>query len=255
MSLFHKLKSQSAFRAAAAYVVVAWLLSQVAACQPASQPIGTAITDVTVIDAENGIRMNQTVIYDGDEIVSVGPAGTPADVAVTIDGSGKYLIPGLWDFHVHLSYDERFTDDMPALFLSYGVTSVRDTGGIMHKILPIVESMRERDAVAPRVWFSGPLLDGDFVVYDGQSRPEIGVRNATPDEARVTIRTLKEQGVDFIKIYEMVSPDVFDAMVETANELDLPIDSHVPLSMRAGMARTTGRFDRTSAKHRNGLRI
>lgn len=212
------------------------MVCQVASCQPASQPTGTAITNVTVIDAVNGIRTNHTVVYDGDEIVSVGPGGTPADVAETIDGSGKYLIPGLWDFHVHLSYDERFTDDMPALFLSYGVTSVRDTGGLMHKILPIVEKMRAADAVAPRVWFAGPLLDGNFVVYDGDSRPEIGVRNATPEEAHATIRELKDQGVDFIKIYEMVSPVVFEAMVESAQELDLPIDSHVPLSMRAGIA-------------------
>jgi imidazolonepropionase-like amidohydrolase len=125
---------------------------------------------------------------------------------------------------------------MPALFLSYGITSVRDTGGLMHKMLPIVEKMRAKDAIAPRVFFAGPLLDGNFVVYDGESRPEIGVRNATPDDARTMIRNLKEQGVDFIKIYEMVSPAVFDAMVETANELGLPIDSHVPLSMRASTA-------------------
>ena len=122
------------------------MVCQIASCQPASQPTGTAITNVTVVDAVNGIRTNQTVIYDGDEIVSVGPGGTSAEFAETIDGSGKYLIPGLWDFHVHLSYDERFTDDMPALFLSYGVTSVRDTGGLMHKILPIVEKMRAADA-------------------------------------------------------------------------------------------------------------
>ena len=218
---------------AIAYLAVACLI---ASCQPASQPTGTAITNVTVIDAVNGVRTDHTVVYDGDEIVSVSPGGAPADVAKTIDGSGKFLIPGLWDFHVHLSYDDRFTDDMPALFLSYGVTSVRDTGGLMHKMLPIVEKMRATDAVAPRVWFSGPLLDGNFVVYDGESRPEIGVRNTTPDEARTTIRDLKEQGIDFIKIYEMVSPAVFDAMVETAQELDLPIDSHVPLSMRAGTA-------------------
>ena len=212
------------------------VVCQLASCQPVSQPTGTAITNVTVIDAVNGVRTNHTVVYDGDEIVSVGPGGAPADVAETIDGTGKYLIPGLWDFHVHLSFDERLTDDMPALFLSYGVTSVRDTGGLMHKMLPIVEKMRASDAVAPRVWFAGPLLDGNYVVYDGESSPEIGVRNATPDQARATIRELKEQGVDFIKIYEMVSPAVFDAMVETAQELDLPIDSHVPLSMGAETA-------------------
>jgi len=210
------------------------LLSLVAACQP--RPTGTAITNVTLIDAVNGVRRNQTVVFDGDQITAVTSSDTAPAARRTIDGTGKFVIPGLWDFHVHLTFDGNFTDSMPALFLSYGITSVRDTGGLMHKMLPVVEKMRSKDAVAPRVFFSGPLLDGDFVVYDGESRPEIGIRNATPDEARAAITELAAQGVDFIKIYEMVSPAVFDAMVETANELGLPIDSHVPLSMRARMA-------------------
>lgn len=210
------------------------LVSLVAACQPS--PTGTAITNVTVIDAVNGVRQNQDVIFDGDEITTVVPSGTEPATERTIDGTGKFLIPGLWDFHVHLTFDDNLTESMPALFLSYGITSVRDTGGLMHKTLPVVKKMRSKDSLAPRVFFAGPLLDGEFVVYDGESRPEIGIRNATPDEARTAITDLKAQGVDFIKIYEMVSPAVFDAMVETANELNLPIDSHVPLSMRAGVA-------------------
>jgi cytosine/adenosine deaminase-related metal-dependent hydrolase len=205
-----------------------------AGCQPA--PTGTAITNVTVIDAVNGVQTNQTVVFDGDEITAVQSADEELVAAEVIDGTGKYLIPGLWDFHVHLTYDDRFADSMSDLFLSWGITSVRDTGGLMHKMLPVVEAMRAEGAVAPRVYFAGPLLDGNFVVYDGDGRPEIGVQNATPDDARDTIRSLKEQGVDFIKIYEMVAPDVFDAMVETANELELPIDSHVPLSLRASTA-------------------
>ncbi len=200
------------------------------------EPTGTAITNVTVIDAVNGVREKQTVVFDGDQITAVDSTNAAAQYADTIDGSGKYLIPGLWDAHVHLSYDDRFSDVMPALFLSYGITSVRDTGGLMHKMLPVVEKMRAEGVVAPRVFFAGPLLDGNFVVYDGVSRPEIGVRNAMPDDARQTIRDMQEQGVDFIKIYEMVGPDTFEAMVETARELGLPIDSHVPLSMRAGTA-------------------
>jgi imidazolonepropionase-like amidohydrolase len=208
----------------------------VASCQLEPAPTGTAIANVTVIDAVNGVRENQTVVFDGDEITTISSSGSDLSVAETVDGTGKFLIPGLWDFHVHLTYDDRFTNSMPALFLSYGITSVRDTGGLMHKILPVVEKMRAEGAVAPRVFFAGPLLDGNFVVYDGESRPEIGVQNATPDDARKMIRDLEAQGVDFIKIYEMVSPAVFEAMVETAQELDLPIASHVPLSLRASTA-------------------
>ena len=59
---------------------------------------------------------------------------------------------------------------------------------------------------------------------------------ATPEEARSMVRELHDQGVNFIKVYEMTRPEVFAALVETANELNLPIDSHVPLSMRARVA-------------------
>lgn len=195
-----------------------------------------AITNVTVIDAVNGVRKNQSVVFDGDQITAIQSADAELSVAETIDGSGKYLIPGLWDFHVHLTFDDRFGDSMPGLFLSYGVTSVRDTGGQLSKVLPVVDKMRAEGAISPRVFYAGPLLDGIFLVYDGISRPEIGSRNATPEEAKATIADLKSQGVSFIKIYEMVTPAVFDAMVEAANELGLPIDSHVPLSMRASTA-------------------
>jgi cytosine/adenosine deaminase-related metal-dependent hydrolase len=214
------------------------LLFALALCGACSGPTSgtTAITNVTLIDAVSIVRKRQTVVLEGDEIVAILPAGEAVDAVTTIDGTGKFLIPGLWDFHVHLTYDDRFTPSMPEMFLSYGITSVRDTGGLMHNMLPVVESMRAPDTVAPRVFFAGPLLDGNFVVYDGDSRPEIGVRNATPADAKATVADLKEQGVDFIKIYELVAPEVFAAMVEAAQELGLPIDSHVPLSMRASTA-------------------
>ena len=204
---------------------------------PRTEPLGTAISNVTVIDAVGGMRENQTVVFHGDAIISVTPADTdPPAVAETIDGSGKYLIPGLWDMHVHLTYDDTLTDAMPTMFLAYGVTSVRDTGALMHKITPVVEKMRAPGAVAPRVYFSGPLLDGAFVVYDGESRPEIGVRNATREMAEARVAELKAGGVDFIKIYEMVSPEVFEALTDAGRANDLPIAAHVPLSMVASQA-------------------
>lgn len=201
------------------------------------EPEGTAITNVTVIDAENGVRQNQTVVFNGDEIISVAATADAAPaVATTIDGSGKFLIPGLWDMHVHLIYEEDLIETMSSLFLKFGITSVRDTGGLMHRVKPVVDIMRKPGALAPRAYFAGPLLDGTFVVYDGESRPEIGVQNATPEMARARVEDLKVQGVDFIKIYEMVSPDVYAALAEAANDNELPIASHVPLSMLASRA-------------------
>jgi imidazolonepropionase-like amidohydrolase len=59
--------------------------------------------------------------------MSASEAGAPPSGKI-IDGQGKYLIPGLWDMHAHLTYDDRFTELMPQTFLSWGITSVRDTG-------------------------------------------------------------------------------------------------------------------------------
>ncbi len=203
-------------------------------CSDAVPPAGTAITGVTVIDAHSGVRRDHTVVFDGDEIVAVAPAGIDLPpTAHTVDGTGKYLIPGLWDMHVHLTYDDRFTEAMPDLFLAHGVTSVRDTGGLLAKIQPVVERMRAPGARAPRVFFSGPLLDGEFVVYDGESRPEIGVQNSTVAMAEASVARLKAAGVDFIKTYEMLSPEVFEALVRAGRDADLPVAAHVPLSMRA----------------------
>ena len=148
------------------------------ACAPAAEPADLAIENVTVIDAVNGVREGQTVVVDDGRITAVSGSGAAA-ATETVDGTGRYLIPGLWDFHVHLTYDERFTESMPGLFLNHGITSIRDTGGPLELVRPVVEAMRAEGATAPRVFFAGPLLDGEHVVYDGENRPS-SYRNSSP---------------------------------------------------------------------------
>ncbi len=211
-------------------VAVASLL---VACGPGDAPVDLVITDVTVIDAVNGVRQNRTVAVDDGRIVAVSAANGGFDATESVDGAGRYLIPGLWDFHVHLTYDARFTDAMPGLFLHHGITSVRDTGGPLERVVPVVEAMRAEGAVAPRVFFAGPLMDGEHVVYDGDNRPLLGITNPDPQTARANVARLVEAGVDFIKIYEMVSPEVFEVLVEEAQSRRLPIAGHVPLALRA----------------------
>jgi len=203
------------------------------ACGGDGQDPTLAITNVTVIDAASGARPGQTVVVRADEIVSVTGAAEAPPAALVVDGSGRYLIPGLWDMHVHLTYDEILEPAMAGLFIRWGVTSVRDTGGLLDELLPVVESMRAEGAVAPRVFFAGPLLDGERVIYDGDGRPEIGTSTPTVDAARANVAAVAAAGASFIKIYELVSPEVFDALAGAAEERGLPIAAHVPLSMRA----------------------
>jgi len=195
------------------------------------------ITGITVIDAVNGTRDNQTVVLRGDKILTVQPSTATFNASVnaqqTIDGEGKYLIPGLWDMHVHITYEPELTAAMPGLFLKYGITSVRDTGGLLANLRPEIERWRAPEATAPRIFFSGPLLDGGTVVYDGGIVPEIGTANATPEMAKENIERLKAAGVDFIKTYELISPEVFAALTKAARDAGLPIASHVPLMLPA----------------------
>ncbi len=203
------------------------------ACGPSVPPADLVIHDVTVIDAVNGVRENRTVVVDDGRITRVAEGDVTIDAVESVEGTGHYLIPGLWDFHVHLTYDERFTQAMPGLFLNHGITSIRDTGGPLEAVLPVVEALRADGTTAPRVFFAGPLLDGADVVYDGENNRLLGIANPDVETARVNVARLADAGVDFVKIYEMVTPEVFEVLVEEARARGLPIDGHVPLSMRA----------------------
>ena len=201
----------------------------------APEPIDLVITNVTLVDAVNPIRNNQTVLIDQGRIVDIVNSASAPEVEARkhVDGSGRYLIPGLWDFHVHFTFDKRFTDAMAGLFLYHGVTQVRDTGALLEDLMPVVETLRNSGAKAPSVWYAGPLLDGKDVVYDGVNFPGLGIANPTPEAARANIAEIHAAGASFLKIYEMVSPEVFAAIVGEARARNLPIDGHVPLSMRA----------------------
>ena len=97
----------------------------------------TAITNVSVIHPVTGLQKNQTVLFQNDQILSVSSSvDNLPNASEIIDGKDKFLIPGLWDMHVHLTYDDAFTESMPKLFLAHGITSVRDTGGLMEKMEP-----------------------------------------------------------------------------------------------------------------------
>ena len=199
------------------------------------EPIDLMISNVTLVDAVNPLRHNQTVLIDGGRIVDIVSSDSASEIVAIerVDASDHYLIPGLWDFHVHFTFDKRFTEAMAGLFLYYGVTQVRDTGALLDDLLPVVETLRSAGAKAPSVWYSGPLLDGRDVVYDGVNFPGLGIANPTPEAARANIAEIHAAGASFLKIYEMVTPEVFAAIVDEARARDLPIDGHVPLSMRA----------------------
>lgn len=206
--------------------------------KPAPPMVDLAIEGVTVIDATTPPRPMQRVLIDDGTIVGVAPMDQPAAPArASVDASGQYVMPGLWDMHVHFLYDERLTDVMADEFLRYGITSVRDTGGDVARLRALRDELRTRQA-APSVYYAGPLLDGRLVVYDGgdPGRPRLGTSVSGPARAPARVAELKESGADLIKIYELVDPETFRALATAARGAGLPIASHVPLTMTADEA-------------------
>jgi cytosine/adenosine deaminase-related metal-dependent hydrolase len=208
-------------------------------CAPAgrSSPAALAIVGVTVVDVDRGTRVeNQSVVMQGDSIVAIGPAGSvrvPAG-AREVRGAGKFLIPGLWDMHVHLSMAGR--EALP-LFLANGVTGVRDLGGD-----PI--TLRWRDSIAagtllgPRVKAAGIIVEHAgwlariLPVVRSQNLPagELERRFAvgSPNDAERAVDSLARLGADLIKVRNHPPPDAWFTLLRAARRRGLPVAAHAP---------------------------
>jgi imidazolonepropionase-like amidohydrolase len=208
-------------RAACALILIAG-----AACSGKSQPPATpsdgaiAIRDVTVIPMDrDGALPHQTVIVRGDRIVAVGPVASTAvpKGATTIDGAGKWLIPGLVDMHVH-TYDPQAL----AMFVSMGVTTVRVMWGAP-AVLGAREAIRNGEPrLAPSIYTSGDIVDGDPTIWPSS----IPLRNAA--EATAEVERQHRAGYDYIKVYSRLTPEAYDAVVAAAGRLGMPVIGHVP---------------------------
>ena len=179
----------------------------------------TAITDVAVVpmDAER-ILEHQTVIVDGERIARVAPAAAVAipPGALTIDGRGRYLMPGLADMHCH--YESK---ECAALFLANGVTTVRIMWG-RPQHLKARQRIERGELIAPSMYIAGHIVDGDPPTWGGMAA--IG----DPATVDVVVDAQRAEGYDFIKIYNLLSLEVFDALLASAKRYDMPVVGHLP---------------------------
>ncbi|WP_146947030.1 amidohydrolase family protein [Cyclobacterium qasimii] len=202
------------------------------------------IENITTIDADNGLKPNQTLIIKEGKIHQITPSQELqlSKENTIIDGTGKFLIPGLWDAHVHFAYMEELAPRMFDLFLAYGITSVRDTGGEIGFVNTWKQKSLANPTSTPRVMIAGPLLDGTPNVYDGSDpgHPALSVGLNTLEDVKEQINKLEIQGVDFLKAYEMLSPEQFALIAKLGKEKGLKVTGHVPLSMDVISASNAG---------------
>lgn len=186
-----------------------------------------AVQDVTVIDVASGTaRPHMTVVIDEGKISRVGPAASiPLSAATRIvPGKDKFLIPGLWDMHVHLYYKPYLP-----LFVAFGVTGVQDMGSEFAKVKEWRDEIEKGAAIGPRIITSGPPVDGG--PSDDPNLPLIVAR--TPDQARQAFDQLYKMDVDFIKVLSRLPRDAYFALAEQARHWDLRMVGHIPSSVTA----------------------
>jgi len=178
-----------------------------------------AITEVTVVDGTgSGAQRRKTVVIVGNRIDAIVDASARVSIpkgARTVSGKGLFLIPGLWDMHVHLH--ER---DLP-LLVAQGVTGVRDMGNILSDVDAWRAGIGTGALIGPQIFRVGPILNGKSF---GPAQVEI-----TNDvEARTAVRLLKQVGVDAIKLHRALPREAYFALADEAKKQSIPFVGHVP---------------------------
>lgn len=191
------------------------------------------LQNVTVVDVRAGmLQPEQTVILERDHILSVGPSKSakyPRNAA-SVNCRGLFLIPGLWDMHVHLVFGDWFPDakdiSLP-LFVANGVTGVRDMGSELDVVQGWRDEIEARRMIGPRILTSGQMLDGP------KPRFPSSVAIATPEDGRRAVANLKRQGADFIKLQSLIPREAVFAIAEEAKKQEIAFEGHVPDAVRA----------------------
>lgn len=209
----------------------------------AVEPRSLAFTHVNVIDMTGTpVQTDMTVVITGDKISAVGKTAktrVPRNARV-VDAKGKFLIPGLWDMHVHWN-DQRF---LP-LFIANGVTGVRQMFG-QPEHLAWRHRLASGELLGPRQYLASPIVDGPNPVWPGS------IKVANADEARQAVRQIKADGYDFVKIYNGISRESYFAIADEAKKQGLSFAGHLPNTVTAAEASAAGQ---KSIEHLNNLAL
>ena len=205
---------------------------------------GIAIINVTVIDVISGENTpNMTVVVQGDQITEIASAISISQNVAQLDGSGKFLIPGLWDMHTH---HEALGIESMDLYLANGVVGTRDMGSELQFIISLRDRINNGELPGPEIIAAGPILD--------DAPPEFPSRQRVSDaeEARRTVRALQQSGVDFIKVHNLTPREVFFAIADETANLGMSFSGHVPPTVSIEEAASSGM---TSIEHLSNFRV
>jgi imidazolonepropionase-like amidohydrolase len=196
---------------------------------------GVTIENVTVVDVVKGkLLPNMTVMVDGKHIASVvksRPGETHS--GAVMDGTGMFVIPGLWDMHVHVAFTNNTERNqttaalMLPLLIANGVTGVRDMGSNLDAILADRDAVAGHQVIGPRIVAAGPMLDGPT------SRYQVILKVTTEEDGRAAVRQLHDRGVDFIKTQSVIPREAYFGIADETAKLGMHFEGHVPDAIRA----------------------
>jgi imidazolonepropionase-like amidohydrolase len=233
----------------AAALVLVGTLSLADSCSKIFPPI-LAITHVTLIDGTGAAAQSDiTVVIRGTTIVAVGPSVSTVipSRAITVNASGKFLIPGLADMHIHLTGSgepDGSREFILPLLIANGITMVRDMGGDLNDLKELREEINSGKRLGPQIVFAGPYLDGNPPSF----QPSIVVQNAA--QAQTAVRQLNAEGVDFIKVQSRLSAPAYFAIAAAAQKEGLRFVGHVPDAVSPFAASDAGQ---ASIEHLTGI--
>lgn len=190
------------------------------------------IYNAKILDLESeSFSDGQMIFISEGEILEVRKAEEKEDFVAenTIDADGKFVMPGLWDNHVHFRGGDSLIEenrDLLPLFLAYGITTVRDAGGdITPSVLEWKKQISEGTLDGPRIFSSGPKLDGDQPAWPGS----IQVTNEA--EINAALDSLESLGVDYVKTYDgNLSAENYYKIIEETEKRGLKVTGHMPMS-------------------------
>ncbi|SHE61002.1 Amidohydrolase family protein [Microbulbifer donghaiensis] len=209
-----------------------------------------AIENVSIIDIATGsIGEHRRVLIEGNRITAISSAGSEPLLEATqvLDGSGKFLIPGMWDMHAHIGSDEMSRKSILPMFIAHGVTGLRILQGdcpepcdaVDAPIAQIrqwqkdIESSRQ---IGPRM-FSSSYIVGSSPADPRETDPW---RPSTPDQAQAFVQMEAARGVNFIKVHNLVARDVYFALAAEAQKQQIGLVGHVPGAITATEASNAG---------------
>lgn len=200
-------------------------------CSKEDSSFSHLIENVQVIDVQNGtVSSDMFVAYSGDTIQLVAPMKERAAYTARhiTDAEGRYLMPGLWDMHVHFRGGDSLTGENKALlpmFLDHGITTVRDAGGDMTPaVLNWKNKINEGVLDGPDIFTSGPKLDGAEPAWPGS------LKTSSAEEVSAALDSLEALGTDYVKIYDgSLEEEVYYEIIRQCETRGLKVTGHMPM--------------------------